>query len=61
MAIAQEIFSRFNEPWADKVISTAKWSEKKEMLDQLIKVKNINNLHSIILNYFMHSIGCNCS
>jgi hypothetical protein len=33
MATAQDVFSKFNEAWTDKVLAIQKWSERKELLD----------------------------
>ncbi|KAL4477492.1 hypothetical protein ABPG74_002642 [Tetrahymena malaccensis] len=44
MAIAQDIFTKFNEAWTEKVLATQKWSEKKELLDALIKAASVPKL-----------------
>lgn len=39
-----DIFGKFNEAWCDKVKAVAKWLEKKELLEQLIKAAAVPKL-----------------
>ena len=35
-----DIFGRFNEAWADKILKKQKWLEKKESLEEFINAAN---------------------
>ena len=41
---AIDIFSTYTENWCEKVLKKEKWSEKKEMLDLLIKASTTPKL-----------------
>lgn len=36
-----DIFNKFNDSWCEKVLAQGKWSEKKEMLDELIGAASV--------------------
>ena len=37
----KDVLSPYNDNWMDKLLNLEKWSEKKQMLDDLIKTINV--------------------
>lgn len=46
MAKAVKIFSKYDEKWSEKVLSSKKWMEKKKLLDAFIKTANSPKLEN---------------